>query len=70
MLQDAAVKYGINLSQSWMIGDRMTDIHTGINAGTKTILVKTGSVAHADEATFVAHDLLEAADYIASQFAK
>lgn len=67
LLQDAANAYNIDLANSWMIGDRLSDIHTGINAGTKTILVQTGTVTEAPEATFVATDLLEAAQYIAAQ---
>jgi len=66
LLNDAAEKYDIDLSKSWMIGDRLTDIHTGINAGTKTILVQTGSIKESSDATFVAADLLEAAKYIKS----
>lgn len=65
LLLDAAEKYGIDLSQSWMIGDRVTDVQTGINAGTKTILVQTGAITEAPEADFVAKDLLEAAQLIA-----
>ena len=65
LLKDAAAKYGIDLGASWTIGDRLTDIQTGINAGTKTILVQTGTVKDALEADFVAKDLLEAARYIA-----
>lgn len=65
LLKDAAKKYGIDLSKSWMVGDRLTDIHTGINAGTKTVLVQTGTVKEAPEADFVAADLLEAAKHIA-----
>jgi D-glycero-D-manno-heptose 1,7-bisphosphate phosphatase len=64
LLLQAAEKYNIELSKSWMIGDRSTDIQTGINAGTKTILVQTGTVMADPEATFVATDLLEAATYI------
>jgi D-glycero-D-manno-heptose 1,7-bisphosphate phosphatase len=66
LLQDAAVKYDIDLANSWMIGDRLTDVQTGINAGTKTILVQTGSIMDAPEATYVAADLLDAAKYIAA----
>jgi histidinol-phosphate phosphatase family protein len=69
LLQDAAAKYGIDLSNSWMIGDRLTDIQTGINAGTKTILVQTGTIKEAPEADYVAADLWVAAQYIASQTA-
>jgi D-glycero-D-manno-heptose 1,7-bisphosphate phosphatase len=65
LLLQAAAEYDIDLATSWMIGDRLTDIHTGINAGTKTILVQTGSITEAPEATFVAADLLEATEYIA-----
>ncbi|HEX8227498.1 MAG TPA: HAD-IIIA family hydrolase [Candidatus Saccharimonadales bacterium] len=67
LLLDAALKYGIDLEQSWMIGDRLTDIMTGVNAGTRTILVQTGSITEAAEATYVAADLLDAARYIAQQ---
>lgn len=42
MLIQAAEKYNIDLSKSWYIGDTTMDIQTGINAGMKTILVKTG----------------------------
>lgn len=59
LLFQAAEKYDIDLPNSWMVGDRLTDIQTGINAGTKTILVQTGSIMEAPEATFVAADLLE-----------
>jgi D-glycero-D-manno-heptose 1,7-bisphosphate phosphatase len=39
---DAAREFGIDLSRSFMIGDRPSDIQAGINAGAKTILVLTG----------------------------
>ncbi|OGG44642.1 hypothetical protein A2841_00760 [Candidatus Kaiserbacteria bacterium RIFCSPHIGHO2_01_FULL_48_10] len=66
LLLDAAREYGIDLAKSWMIGDRPSDVMTGINAGTKTILVKTGvSTVESKEATFTAPSLLEAAQYIA-----
>ncbi len=39
MLQDAARRYGIDLTSSWMIGDRMTDVEAGRRAGCRTILV-------------------------------
>lgn len=64
MLLDAADKYGIDLADSWMIGDRLTDINTGINAGTKTILVQSGAIMDAPEADFVASTLLEAVEHI------
>lgn len=45
MILDAAREHGIDLSTSYMVGDRLSDVEAGINAGTKTILVKTGVVA-------------------------
>jgi D-glycero-D-manno-heptose 1,7-bisphosphate phosphatase len=35
----AAEKYGLDLSQSWMVGDRWKDIAAGRTAGLKTIFV-------------------------------
>lgn len=65
MLLDAAHEYDIDLSSSYMIGDRPTDVMTGVNAGTKTILVQTGDpTAKSAEATFIAPTLLEAVRYI------
>jgi histidinol-phosphate phosphatase family protein len=64
LLNDAATKFNIDLNKSWMIGDRISDIQTGINAGTKTILVQTGTIKEAPQATYVAKDLLDAARHI------
>lgn len=65
LLLDAASEYQIDLPNSWMIGDRPSDVMTGVNAGTRTILVKTGvPTVESDQATFVAPSLLEAACYI------
>lgn len=64
MILGAAEKYNIDLSQSWYIGDSTMDIQTGLNAGMKTVLVKTG-IAGQDgkydaKPDLVAEDLLEA----------
>ncbi len=65
LLLDAAKEFDIDLSESWMIGDRVTDVMTGINAGTKAILVKTGvPTVESEIATFTAPSLLEAVQYI------
>ncbi len=40
-LKKAEKEYGIDLKQSWMIGDRESDILCGKNAGVRTILVKS-----------------------------
>ena len=64
MLLQALEKYNIDFSQSWYIGDTTTDIQTGINAGMKTVLVKTGEAGKDGKynvtATFEANTLYEA----------
>jgi len=42
MIEKAAEEYNIDTDSSWFIGDSTIDIQTGINAGVKTILVRTG----------------------------
>lgn len=42
MLEDAAQVFDIDMSRSWMIGDKKLDSQTGFNAGIKTALVRTG----------------------------
>lgn len=50
-----------------MIGDRKSDIFSGINAGTKTVLVKTANVpVEVPEATYTAPNLLDAVTYVVS----
>jgi D-glycero-D-manno-heptose 1,7-bisphosphate phosphatase len=65
MILDAAKEFGVDLSNSYMIGDRPSDIMAGVNAGTKTILVKTANVpVSSEEATYTAPNLLDAAKYV------
>jgi D-glycero-D-manno-heptose 1,7-bisphosphate phosphatase len=67
MLLQAAEEYAIDLKQSYMIGDRISDVMTGINAGSKTILVQTGTVKEtSDIATYSAPTLLAAIQYVAA----
>lgn len=40
MLLDLAKKHDIDLSSSYMVGDREPDIEAGRNAGTKTVFIK------------------------------
>ncbi|MBI2252940.1 MAG: D-glycero-beta-D-manno-heptose 1,7-bisphosphate 7-phosphatase [Armatimonadetes bacterium] len=42
LLKRAARELNLNLSQSFMIGDKLSDIKSGINFGIKAILVFTG----------------------------
>lgn len=43
MLQQAAKDFNIDLPQSWMIGDMISDIVMGQAAGCKTILIKSAA---------------------------
>lgn len=42
MLVKMSEKYNIDLADSYMVGDSTVDIQTGQNAGTRTILLRTG----------------------------
>ena len=71
MLIEAAERYNIDLSQSYMIGDRTADMTAGQAAGCKTIGVKTG-MALSDEKynivpDAVSDDLLSAVLKIVSE---
>ena len=39
MIKTATVKYNIDVDQSWLIGDRWSDILAGKSAGLKTIFI-------------------------------
>lgn len=68
MLQRAADKYNIDLTQSWYVGDTTMDIQTGINAGMRTVLVKTGEAGKDGKYDVVPiaekENLLEAVQFI------
>jgi D-glycero-D-manno-heptose 1,7-bisphosphate phosphatase len=65
LLLDAAQEYDLDMKNSWMIGDRPSDVMTGVNAGTKTILVRTGDPnVECAQATVTSPSLLEAVQYI------
>jgi D,D-heptose 1,7-bisphosphate phosphatase len=69
MLLQAASDLGIDLSQSWMIGDILDDIEAGNRAGCRSVLVNNGGETEwlaSDERVpaFIAGSLDEAADYI------
>ncbi len=74
MILEAAAEWGIDLSGSFMIGDRATDVEAGNNAGVTSILVLTGpDGAQTKEkdivgaGTLVLPSLLEAAKHILAQ---
>ena len=42
MILDAAATLGLDLSRSWMVGDRWRDIDCGHNAGVRTVFIDLG----------------------------
>jgi len=52
MIEAAVKDFSVELSDSWMIGDKSIDVETGQNAGTRTALVMTGyGRSHSDQLT-------------------
>jgi len=70
MLKKAEKEFDIDLSKSFIIGDKTSDIKAGENAGCTTILVKTGyggkDGKNKAKPDFVADDLMEAVKIILS----
>lgn len=68
MLLEGARRHGVELSRSFMVGDRYSDVAAGVSAGCRTILVGEGEV----QGEFPSPDtkvfsLLEAAKWIRAQ---
>lgn len=42
MIQNATSKLNLHLQSSWMIGDKLIDVESGISAGVTSLLVRTG----------------------------
>lgn len=74
MFRQASADFDFDPQKSFMVGDRFSDIMFGINAGLKTILVRTGDgdqetlrqLHRADRVKphFIVRDLLSAAKFI------
>lgn len=69
LIRRAANELDIDLSQSWIIGDKSSDIRAGIAAGIRTVLVKTGYAgmepgADDSKPDFIADNLYCAIDII------
>jgi len=65
MLSDAAKKFPIDFSTSYLVGDKWTDIEAGRAMGCKTILVLTGHgtdeyAVKKGNADYVSQDLFDA----------
>jgi D-glycero-D-manno-heptose 1,7-bisphosphate phosphatase len=63
MIFDAAAKYNIDLTKSFMVGDAQRDITAGNTAGVTTIHINNGKES-AENANFTAINLLEATKFI------
>ncbi len=75
MLLKAQQEHGVNLSQSFVIGDRLIDVETGYNGGARSILVLTGygrtersqlETSPTVKPEYIAQNLLDAVHYILS----
>jgi D-glycero-D-manno-heptose 1,7-bisphosphate phosphatase len=60
MLLDAAAALGLDLSRSWMVGDRWRDVDCGKRAGVRTVFIDFG----------YAEELREAPDFKVKSFAE
>ena len=71
MILSSAKKFGVDLSQSFMVGDRWRDIEAGQNAGCKTVWIKTDYAEQKPSGfDFEARDLEQAAKWILSSALK
>ena len=74
-LLDAAARYGIDLAASYMIGDKLSDLECGWNAGVReSILVRTGYGTKTEstrreklDAAVIVDSLGDAVDFILSK---
>lgn len=72
MILDAAKKFDIDISKSYLIGDNVSDIECAYNVGCKSILVKTGYGLESINVlqkqnkfpSFVAENLMDATNFI------
>jgi len=61
MVLEAAAEFAIDLSRSWLIGDKAADIECGHRAGTRTIQVATGyGSGQPSTADFLADNVIDA----------
>lgn len=67
MLLDAAKAHALDLSKSWLVGDKVSDIEAGRRAQTRTVLVRTGYGAQHEptaNADHVVDSIVEASELI------
>jgi D,D-heptose 1,7-bisphosphate phosphatase len=66
MLLRGAVELEIDLDASWMVGDKMSDVMAGLNAGCRSILLQAGAAASDGAEPAAAGRFLVAADLAAA----
>ena len=68
LVRQLAARHGLDLNRSFFVGDKMTDVRTGINAGCRTVLIapstRRGEAEGEDKPDYVAQDLEDAARWI------
>jgi D-glycero-D-manno-heptose 1,7-bisphosphate phosphatase len=69
LLIEAAKKWDVDLSQSWMVGDILNDVEAGHRAGCKTILIDNGNETEwrldpQRTPTFIVRNITESAERI------
>ncbi len=67
MLLQAATEIGLDLASSWMVGDLISDVLAGLNAGCRSILVASGQTMHSGHGDHSSTDSYStAADFAAA----
>jgi histidinol-phosphate phosphatase family protein len=62
MIFALAEEVGLDLDRSWVIGDSLTDIHAGVAAGCRSVLL--GAVTRSSDAVWIAPSLDVAAELV------
>ena len=72
MVNDAKKELNINLKDSWVVGDRTSDITLAKNTGMLSAMVRTGAAGNdlkfPNRPTFIGSDLNEVTEYILNDF--
>lgn len=64
LIEKVVKKYNIDLSNSYVIGDKDSDIQLGKNCKCKSILIRNNNYKNTIKPDFVSNNILEAANYI------
>ncbi len=67
MLEKATARFGIDLSASWMIGDRQRDMEAAQRVQVKTVFIRASEEESPPGVCYTANRMSEAVDFILSQ---